>query len=138
MLHAAEGSPSPRHPEAGLEQRLIIRLSVVGDQGVELRQVAGQPMQQACFLAQIAHEKLAQTETFRRDASHADQKCVRSRAARKSRGLGIQKRPARAVRSGDSTLRHSVEKILWQFTKGREIEAAVPTVRFIKPLRFKV
>src|SRR3954454_16443460 len=123
MLHSAEWCPRTRHAEPGFEQRLVVRFSVVGDQGVELRQMAGEPVQQACLLAQIAHEKLAQAETLRRDASNADQKRVGPRTTCKSRGLCIKKRPTRAVRPGDRTFRHGVEKVLRKFTECRKIEA---------------
>ena len=45
VLHALEGVPRARHAKARFQQRLVVRLAVVRDEHVELRQVLGEPPQ---------------------------------------------------------------------------------------------
>ncbi len=86
----------------------------------------------------VAHEKLADGESFARDTAHSDQECVGSRAARKPCRFGIEKRPALGRRAGDFVLAQSVEKIGGKFSERANIGSAVLPVRRIGALHLKV
>src|SRR5579883_817650 len=64
--------------------------------------------EQACFLVEIAHKKLAHAETFRRDSSNPHQKRARSAAPGQSRGFGVEKGPLLWRRAGDGQRRKQV------------------------------
>ena len=59
MLHRGEGRTRAIHAVAGLEQRLIVGLAVVGDQNIEGLQIRRQTLQEAGLFTELAHEKLA-------------------------------------------------------------------------------
>ena len=63
MLHCGERRPRPGHAVARFQQRLIVGPPVVCDQRVELAEVLGKAVQQARFLALLAHEELHADES---------------------------------------------------------------------------
>ena len=102
VREAAEGQRCTRHPISGFEQRLIIGFAVIGHQHVELGKMRRKAVQHASLFAEITHEELAQTEALSGDATHANQKRVRAGATGETSGFGVEKRPAGAVRRGNT------------------------------------
>ena len=64
MLHPRERRARAIQAIARFEQRLIEGAAVIGDQHAERLEMPRERVQQAGFLAIIAHEKLADAETF--------------------------------------------------------------------------
>ncbi len=93
MIERRERRASAIQPIARFEQRLIVGAAVVGDQHAKRRQVARKRVQKAGLFAVIAHEKLADMETFMRDSAHAHQERAGACAAGQACRLSVEKRP---------------------------------------------
>ena len=70
VFEARKRRARPIQAVPGFEQRLVKGLPVVRDQNAERLQVARQGIQLAGLFAKIAHEKLADMETFGCDPPH--------------------------------------------------------------------
>src|SRR5262245_38063841 len=93
VLHPVEGMASAGHAEACFQERLIVRLTVVSDEDIEVRQVLGQPVQQRRLFSVIPHEELAQAESLTVYRSNANQEGISARASSQPRGFGVEERP---------------------------------------------
>ncbi len=71
VLQTREGRPGAVQPVTGFEQRLVEGAAVVGDQYAAGFEEPRKGIEDARFLAIVAHEKLADTETLSRNAAHA-------------------------------------------------------------------
>ena len=111
MLHPGEGMARAAHGVAGFEQRLVVGSAVVGNQDVEAGEMRGQGVQHGSFLRVIPHEELADTEAFVIDAAETDQKRVGAGTARKTGGLGVEKRPAGGVRVANGAVGQRFEHV---------------------------
>ncbi len=138
MRQTVERVAGPRHAEAGFEQRLIVRLAVVGDQDIELREVLGETVEERGLLAVIAHEELAQAEAGRVDRADADEERVSTGTAREAGGFGVEKRPACGGCARDFTAGERIEQVFGERGEIGDIHAAVAAMALPNALGFEV
>src|SRR5579884_3480586 len=98
MSKSRERQIATCHAVSHFQQRLIVRLSVIRDENVKLAEMCCECSQHAAFFDVLAHEILANFETFACDLPNSNQERVCAASANQPRGLRVEKSPP--LRSG--------------------------------------
>jgi len=93
MWQARERRGRAMQAIARFKQRLIEGSAVIGNEDIEVFEIAEKRVELAGFFVITAHEELADAKAIGGDGADADQKRTGAEAAGKSRGFGIEKRP---------------------------------------------
>lgn len=135
---AGEGWARPAHAVAGFEERLVVSLAIVGDEDVELGEVAGQGSEEAGFFAEFAHEELADAEAIGGDAADSDEEGVGAGASGESGGFGVEEGPAGGRGGWDGVAGDGPEEIVGEPGEERDVHAAVAAMALVVALHLKV
>ncbi len=90
VRHLPEGEAAAVQAEAGVEERDVEGLPVVGDDAREAGEVFFEGLQQRPLLVIVAHEVLPHLEAVALEPARADQEGGGAGAAGETRGLGVQ------------------------------------------------
>ena len=138
MVQAPERERLARQPVAGLQQRNIVGLAVVGDEHVPPLQELGKRREHGGLFVVVAHEEEAHAKAAVLDGPHADKKRASAGTAGQPGGFGVEKSPARGVVRRNPAAGNTAEPLAGQCGQLRDLEAAVPLMAGIETFREKI